>query len=325
MQPIRRLLLATVAAAAVAPLCATAQTFPDKPVRVILPYPASTGPDSVMRIVSEKLSRYWGQQVIVDNRPGGNGWIAIDAFKKAPADGYTLMQADAALMTLLPHLYKKLPYDPEKDFEAVAPMYWTHFFITVAADSKIKTVSELLAEAKSRHGEYNYGSSGVGSHMHLGGAMLESATGVKMTHVPYKETAQVFVDVSRGELGWAFSTASTAGPLVKANKIKLLAIAAPQRHPSYPDVPTVAEAGGPPNFELRTWIGLFAPRGTPKPMMDKLNTDIARAMNEPDVRERLTAVGFTSWPAPGAELRKAMEADSKVFGNLTKQVKISLD
>ena len=149
--------------------------------------------------------------------------------------------------------------------------------------------------AKVKSGSLSYASSGVGSQAHLGGAALETAVGAQMTHIPYKDTLQAFTSISTGEIGWMLTTASTGGPLVKANKLKFLAIAAPQRHPNFADVPTVAEAGGPADFEMKTWVGLFAPRGTPKPVIDRINTDVAKALSEPDVRERLTTVGFTPW------------------------------
>lgn len=302
----------------------SAQTFPAKPVKVILPYPTATGPDTVIRLVGDKVSRWWGQQLVVENRPGGNAFIAMDAAKRSAADGYSLLLADAQIMTLVPHLFKKVPYDPFNDFDPVAPMWSVHFFLTVPVDSPWKNVADLIAAAKAKNGALTYGSSGVGSAMHLGGAMLEGATGAPMTHVPYKDTQQVFVDISRGEVGWAFGTASTTSPMYQAKKVKYLAIAAPQRHPAFRDVPTIVEAGGPP-VELRTWVGLFAPRGTPQPIVERLNADVAKALREADIQERLNSVGFQPWPAPAQDLAKVMTADFQQSGEAVKRLKISLD
>jgi tripartite-type tricarboxylate transporter receptor subunit TctC len=321
--------LKVVVAAIVAAVAWTApgraQTFPSKPVKVIMPYPTGTGPDTAMRLVGEKLHAYWGQPIVIENRPGANYWTAADAAKKAAPDGYTLFQTENFMMGLQPHVFKKLPFDPVKDFDPVSPMYQTNFFVVVPASSPWKNIPDLVAAAKVKDGALSYGSSGVASHMHIGGAMLESATGIKMTHVPVKETPQVFVSVANGEISWAFGSASTSGPMLRANKVKYLAVAGPKRHPSFPDVPTVAEAGGPPNFEVKAWIALYAPHGTPKAIVDKLNADITRALNEPDVRERMNAVGFTTWTGSPADLAKTLEADSKVLGEVARSQSISLD
>src|SRR5712692_5698006 len=158
---------------------ATAQQFPAKPVRAIIPYSAGSGPDTVMRLVGEKLARAWGQQLVVDNRPGGNGWIAIAAAKQSPPDGYTLLQLDDTHMALQPHIYKKLPHDPAKDFDPVTSLYRTYFFVVVPVNSPWKSVTDLIAAAKAKPGALTYGSWGIGSVGHVGGAMLESATGTQ--------------------------------------------------------------------------------------------------------------------------------------------------
>jgi tripartite-type tricarboxylate transporter receptor subunit TctC len=323
----RMLLAVTVAVAATVALVApaTAQQYPNKPVKIIMPFPTGTGPDTVMRLVGEKLTRYWGQQVIVENKPGGNAWIALEAAKRSPADGYTLLQVDAATVVLQPHLYKKLPFDPFKDFEPVAPLYTTNYFVVVGADSPWQSIPDLVAAAKAKKGDLTYGSSGIGSQLHMGGAMMETAIQTPMTHIPYKETTQIYTSISSGDITWAFGTGSTVGPLYRAKKVKFLAIAAPQRNSAFPEVPTLAEAGGPSNFELRTWVGVLAPAGVPKPILEKINADIAKAMQEPDVRERLETVGFRPWPGTAGELAKAMDFDYKQYGDAVKRVKVSLD
>ena len=321
----KRSLLLSLSMAAVLPTAAWAQAFPNKPVKIILPFPAGTGPDGVMRLVGEKLGKLWNTSVIIDNRPGGNGWIAVEAAKRSAPDGYTFLQVDASHMTIQPHLYKKMPFDPFHDFEPVAPMYRTNYFIVVAADSKWKSVADLAAAAKEAKGQLTYGSSGVGSQLHVNAAILETALGLPMNHIPIKDTPQIYVSIARGDIAWAFGTAATVGPLAKSGKVKMLALAAPQRHPSYPDIPTVRESGGPASVEARTWVALFAPTGVPKPIVEKVNADLVRVMSEPDIRERLDAVGFTAWAGSPAQLRKVMDQDYQQFGEVIKSLKISLD
>jgi tripartite-type tricarboxylate transporter receptor subunit TctC len=304
---------------------AAAQTYPVKPVKVILPFPVATGPDTVMRLVGERLTKIWGQQVIIENRPGGNGWIAMEAAKRAPTDGYTLLQADAPPMTTAPSLWKKLPYDPVKDFDPVAGLYRTYYYITVAADSKWNNVADLINAAKAKPGDVAYGSSGVGGNLHIGGAAMENATGVKMTHVPYKDTSQIYVAIGHGDIAWAVGSASTTLPMFKAKKIKYLAITGPKRSAILPDVPTVVEAGGPANYELQTWVALFAPHGTPKAIVSKINADVARVLQEPDLRERLAAMGFEPQIQSPEELQKVIATDSVKYGAIVKTMNISLD
>lgn len=213
----------------------------------------------------------------------------------------------------------------QKDFDAVAPIYRAYWFIAVPGDAKFKDVPDMLAEATARGGAYTYGSSGVGSPMHLQAAMFENITGAHMNHIPYKETPQIIVDIGRNEIGWAFTTGATAGALVSAKKVKFLAVAAPERHPAYPDVPTLAEAGGPANLDLRTWVALFAPHGVPKPVLDKLNADISTVLSSPEMQRELIPLGLESWPGPAAALSRQLADDLKRYGELTRRLKISLD
>jgi tripartite-type tricarboxylate transporter receptor subunit TctC len=303
----------------------SAQTFPERPVRIILPFPTGTGPDTVMRAVGDRLSKLWGKAVVVDNRPGGNGWIAIEAVKRAPPDGYTLGQVDASQVTAHPHLFKRLPFDPDKDFDPVATLYRTHYYVTVAADSKWNSVGDLIAEAKARPGMINYGSSGMGGNLHLGGAMMEKATGTKMNHIPFKETTQIYLAIANGDIQWAVGTASTTQPMLKAGKLKYLAVTAPQRIALFPQVPTVAESQGPEHYELQTWVALLAPRGTPPEIVARINADVARVMQEPEMRERLATVGFEALPQSPQDLKRMMGRDSALFKGLIKDLNITLD
>ena len=315
----------TVAAACMMAVGVQAQTFPDKPVKIILPFPTGTGPDTVMRLVGERLAKIWGQQVIIENRAGANGWLAMEAAKRSAPDGYTLLQTDAPPMTVAPHLWKKLPYDPAKDFEPIAGLYRTYYFVTVAAESKWNSVGDLIAEAKANPDKLTYGSSGNGGNLHLGGAMMAKATGTKMTHIPYKETPQIYVSINTGDISWAVGTASTTKPLLQANKVKYLAITGPKRSPLFPNVPTVAEAGGPANYELQTWVALYAPTGVPKAIVGKINADVARVLQEPEVRAHLNNVGFETMIHSPAEMNEVVRKDSAMFKDLVKDLNIQLD
>ena len=314
-----------VLAAALVTAAAHAQQYPTKPVKVITPFPAGSGPDAALRVVADKLSKSWGQQVLVENRPGANGFIALGAAKAAPADGYTLAQASSAQLATHPLVYKSLPYDPAKDFEPVTPLFRNHFFVVVGVASPFKSVGELVDAAKRKPGDMTYGSEFIGSPGHLGSALLESATGTQMMHVPFKETTQLFTAVGTGDLQWAFGTAGTAGATLRAGKVKFLALAAPKRLPQFPDVPTVAESGGPASFEVAAWTGMLAPRGTPKALVDRIGRDIAKILAEPDVRERFAAFGYEAFPQSSAEMAATIEADRKRYDEVIRRLNLSLD
>jgi tripartite-type tricarboxylate transporter receptor subunit TctC len=312
-------------AALFAASAAMAQQFPAKPVRVIVHFSAGSGPDTVMRVVGEKLSRAWGQPVIVDNRPGANGWIGMDVVKKAPADGYTLMLSTNEQFSIQPHVFRKLAFDFDQDFEPVTTLYSTHFFVTVGASSPWTSIGDLMAAAKVRTGQVTYGSWGNGSLGHLAGALFDQSSQTQMTHVAFKDLSQLYSGVITGDIGWALGSAGTTGGFQQAKKLKYLAIAAPQRLASYPDVPTVSEAGGPPNFEARAVTGLFAPRGVPKAITERIAQDVAKALAEPDVREKLAGFGFTPLPGNAKTLADAIAADSRRYQDVSKQARIILD
>lgn len=320
-----RILRCGMAALCLFAATAGAQTYPTQPVRTVMPYSAGSGPDAVVRMVGEMLGRDWHQQVIVDNKPGASGWLAVGEVKRAKADGYTLLTVAATHMALQPNLYKKLPFDPVKDFEPVAALYSTNFFVVVGANAPWKSVTELLAAAKASNGTMTYGTWGMGSEGHVGGAQFEAASGTKMSHVPFKELPQLYTAVATGEVDWAFGTAATVGPLVKANKLRLLAYAAPARLTGYESVPTVAESGGPAGFALRTWVALYAPQGTPKAVVDRLNTGVAKALKSEAVRERMAGFGFQPWAVTPVELAREAEADTKRYAEMVKRAAITLD
>ena len=288
MKPFSR----TLAAAALAAACAApafAQTYPTKPVRIIVPFPPGQASDVIARLVGQKMSENLGQQVVIDNRVGAGGNIGSDMGAKAPPDGYTLTMATAAL-PISASVYAKLPFDPVKDFATVTLMTVTPLVLIVHPALPVKNVKELVALARSRPGQLNFASSGMGTSHHLSGEMLRTVTGVNIVHVPYKGSQAAHIDLMSGQVAMMFDNILPVRPMVQAGKLKALAVTTPQRSPALPDVPTIAEAGL-PNFEAVAWFGMLAPAGTPRDIVTKLNGEIVRVLKLPDVNERLSGMG----------------------------------
>lgn len=304
---------------------ALAQTYPDKPVKIITPFPAGQGPDVLLRMVAQKLSVDMGQAFVIENKPGASGFIAFEAAKRAAPDGYTLVQMDSFHVGTQPYLFKKLPYDAFKDFDPITPLVKNAFFVVVPATSKLKTMGELIAAAKAQPNAVSYGSWGVASPAHLGGLLLENATGVQMNHVPFKESSQLYQSVANGDLDWAIGSPASAGAMYQAGKVRFLAVAASKRTPSYSSVPTIAESGGPASLEVGGWNGLLAPRGTPKAVVTRLNEAIAKAMASPDVKEKLTIFAYDAYTMSAADMAKLMEGETKKWGPLIKKADLKLD
>ena len=275
-----------------------------------MPHSSGVAPSIFMRLVAEKLSAAWGRQVIVENRPGASGFIAIEAVKSAPRDGHELLGVANSHMTINPSLYRKLPYDPQADFVPVAMVLRAWFFVTVAANGPYPTVPAIIAAAKANPGHVIYSSSYVGSPSHLGAAEFEHLTATKMVHVPYKDQSQMYIGIANGDIHWAFSTIGSALPLIKAGRIKVIALAAKQRIASAPEVPTVEEAGGPAGFEIDSWIGLVAPRGTPADVVRRINADVNRLMSDAEVLERMKLFGFEPAPMTPDEMAAVIRADT---------------
>jgi len=304
---------------------ASAQQFPTKPVRIITPFPVGGGPDGVARLVADKLSRAWGQPVVVENRPGGNGFIAIDAFKRGAKDGHDLIQLDFVHVTAYQTLFKKLPYDAEKDFDPLLSLFKAYFFFTVAQDSPYKKVSDLVADAKAHPGKLNYGSWAVGTPVHLGSELFDAMAGIQTQNVLYKETTQLYTAVSTGELSYALGTSATAGPLQRSGKLRYLAVAAPKRVNGFADVPTVGESGGPASFEVSGWNLIAAPKGLPPAVADKIKRDIEKALAEPDVREKFVSFGYEPFVQTHEQLGSYIQSETKRYAEIIKKANVSLD
>jgi len=297
---------------------AHAQAFPTKPVRISAPYSAGAAPAVFTRTIADKLSKEWGQPVIVEAKPGASGFIAIEQVKAAAPDGHELLVVSNSHVAINPSLYKKLPYDPQKDFVPVAMFYHTPFFLAVATNGPYQTVPALIAAAKAQPGAVSYGSSYVGSPSHLGSAEFEFVTGTKMIHAPYKDQSQMYVGIANGDVGWAFTTLGSALPLKNAGRLKLIAIAAKARSKAQPDVPTLTEAGG-PDMQVGAWLGIVAPRGTPPDVVRKINADVIRALSEPDVAKQLETFGFEAAPQTPEQMSEEFAADAKKFAELVRR------
>ena len=322
---LKTLVAVAVTAASLASTGAAAQDFPTKPVRIITPFPAGAGPEAVVRLLAEKLQKAWGKPVIVENRPGGNGFIAIDAWKRGATDGHDLIQLDNVHLSAYPHLFKKLPYDPVKDFDPLLPLFRTYFFVAVPTTTKYKNVGDIVADAKANPGALNYGSWSVGNPVHLGSALLESMTNTQMQHVIYKETSMLYTGVANGELNFALGSLATAGPLYRAGKLKFLAVTAPKRHSAFPDVPTVSESGGPAGYDVTGWTTLAAPKGLPKAVADKIQRDIEKALSEPEIKERYATFGYETFPATREQFNAFIQSESARYADVIKRAKASLD
>ena len=325
----RRTILAAGAsallAAAVPAMAQVDASFPNKPVTMVTAFPAGSGPDAVLRQVSEKLSRLWGQPVTIANRPGGGGFVAIESVRRVTPDGYTLLQLDSEHLAALPLLYKSRNFVTLDHFDPVAPLFRTPFLVAVPTDSKWKDMKDLIAAAKVAPGAVKYGSWGVGSPGHLGGEHLELLTQTEMPHVAFRETSQLFTSVGANDVNWSFGSIPSSQGVFKAGKIRYIAVAAPKRIPQMPDVPTFAEAGGPAGFEVNSFVSLVAPKGVPSGVAAKINADVLKVLADPEIKERFNTFAFEILNWSPAEIRRNADAKYKTYEQLVKRKNISLD
>jgi len=275
---------------AAAATSAFAQGYPAKPAKVVVPYPPGGPTDIVARVVSQKLSEQMGQQFIVENRPGAGGNIGAEAVAKSPADGYTLLVATTA-HAINPSLFKNLGYNLTKDFAPVSLLTSGPLVIVANPSVPAKNVQELIAMGKAKPGSLNYASSGNGQSTHLSAELFATMAGIKMNHIPYKGSAPALTDVMGGQAALMFDTMLSAMPHVKNGKLKAIAVTSAARSPAAPDVPTVAESGL-PGYEAIAWNGLLVPAGTPGDVVAKLNAELKKALDAPDVKDRFSAQGF---------------------------------
>ncbi|MBM3358018.1 MAG: tripartite tricarboxylate transporter substrate binding protein [Betaproteobacteria bacterium] len=296
---------------------AIAAEYPVKPIRIVVGFAPGGGTDTTTRALAPKLSAALGQQIVVDNRPGAAGNIGTDLVAKAPADGYTLLMGTIAALAINPSLYEKLPFDPVRDFAPISRGVDSTNVLVVHPSVPAKTVKELIALAKKRPGDLNYGSSGVGGAGHLAGELFNLIADTKLVHVPYKGGAPAMVDLIAGHVHMIFATAATANPQIKAGKIRPLAVTTLKRAVSLPDVPTLSEAGI-KGFEANNWYGLLAPAKTPRPIIDRLNREFVAALRLPDVKEFLLAQGLEPAPSTPEEFADYIKAEMAKWAKVVK-------
>jgi len=283
------------------------QTYPNRPVRIVVPFTAGSATDILARNVGQKLSEMWGQPVLVENRPGAGGTIGANVVAHSPPDGYTLLVHSAA-QAVNPYIYDSLPYDTTKDFVEVATLGGQPNVLVVSPAAGYKTVADLIAAAKKSPGALNYGSAGIGSGTHINGEKFKLVAGIDVVHVPYKGTPEALTDTMTGRINYFFSPISAALPNVKEGKLVALGVSTSKRSSALPNVPTLAESGL-PGFDYSLWVGMYAPAGTPADVVDKINRDVARALATPEMRERLAALGAEPMVMTPAEFAAFMRAE----------------
>ena len=282
MTTIRAILGLCILATATA---ANAQTYPDRPVKVIVPYTAGGGTDTVARAISQRLAEKWGQPVVVENRPGAGTTIGTDSVVKSAPDGYTLLFSDSASFVINPHIYEKLAFDPRKDLEPIALAVHLAPVLAVSNEAPGKTVAELLAAAKASPGKLTYASPGVGSYPHVAMEYLKHLAGVDIQHIPYKGSAAAVTDVIAGRLTMYMVTYSVFEALEKEGKLRVIGSATEKRLPNRPDLPTIGETVK--DYTINVWFGFAAPKGTPATILDKIHDDVSEILKQPDFIERV--------------------------------------
>jgi len=297
--------------------------YPTKPIKIIVPFPAGGTSDVLARMIGQKMTDAMGQPVIVDNKPGSSGNLGADAVAKSAPDGYTLLLMDVGNLTIGPSLYK-LPFNVSTDFAPVAMVAYSPHLLVVSSQVPAKNTKELIEWVKSQKGKVNYAAaSGMGSATHLAGVMFAQKTGIDWGYVPYKGGAQAMTDLIGGQVDLTFNGMVATYPHVKSGKIKLIAVSSAKRQASLGDVPTVGETV--PGFLTGSWQGLLAPANTPKPIVDKLHSEVQRIMNLPDVKERLTVLGAEPYVMNPAQFGEWFTSETKAMAKVIKDGKVTAD
>ena len=298
-------------------LPAQAQTYPTKPIRLVVPFPAGGPVDTLARIVGQRLSENLGQPVVIDNRPGAGGNIGADVVAKAPPDGYTLLISIAATLVINPTLYEKMPFDPAKDLAPVAQLGIAHFVLVTNPKVPANSVKELIALAKSKPGALKFASSGNGTEPHLAGELFKSLGGVDVVHVPYKGGAPGVAALLAGEVDFGFQAIIAALAQVRAGKLKALAVTGPKRSSALPDTPTMIETGV-KGFDVTGWYAILAPRATPAAIVNRLNGEIGKVLALPDTRERFDRIGTEIATSTPAQLAALIKSDTARWSKIVK-------
>jgi tripartite-type tricarboxylate transporter receptor subunit TctC len=316
--------LATAAAAAMLPLSAAAQAYPSKPITIIVPFSAGGTTDILARIVGQALTAELGQSVVVDNRAGAGGNIGGQLAARAPADGYTLFMGTVGTHAINEALYKKMPFDPVKDFAPLTRVANVPNLLVAHPAQPFKTVKEMIAYAQANPGKLNFGSSGSGSSIHLSGELFKSMAKVDMVHIPYKGSAPAVNDLLGNQIAIMFDNMPSAIQHVRAGKLRAIAVTTAKRSPELPDVPTIAEAGV-PGYEATSWFGMFAPAATPAPIVAQLNKALVKVLNQPDTKQKIAAQGGEVVAETPAQFAAFIQAETAKWGKVVKESGASVD
>lgn len=306
------------------PLCSAGAEFPAKPIRMVVPFGAGSNSDILARTVAARMTESWGQQVVVDNRPGAGGNIGSDLVAKAPPDGYTIVLGAASVLAINQSLYSQMPYDSNTAFAPITNMVKTTNVLVVTPSLPVKSVKELIAYGKNNVGKLTYASAGAGGTIHLSAELFKSMTGVTMEHIAYKSSPLAHIDMISGQVHVMFDAMPTALPQVKAGRLRALAVTTARRSSQLPELPTVAEAGV-PGFEAAGWFGFAAPAGTPRDVVMKLNREIVRILALPDVKERLIAQGAEPVGDTPEAFAKFIKAEAAKWGKVIKTLNLKID
>ena len=304
-----------LAATALLPSLAAAQSFPTKPIRIVVPFPPGGSTDLLARRIGEKLAAVWGQPVVVDNRAGAGGTVGADYVAKSAPDGYTLLMGVTGSNAIANALYPKLPYDVVKDFAPVSMVVSSPLVVTVNPAVKADTLAEFIALAKSRPGSISYGSPGNGTSMHLTGEMFKLSAKVSMLHIPYRGSAGALTDLMGGQIDTMFGDFLVVWPQLEAGKLQPIAVTSKARHKMLPNVPTIAESGY-PGFEALSWQGLFAPAATPPAIVEQLNREVNKALASADIQEYFGSRGFTLGGSSATEFRAFVKVEADKWAKI---------
>src|SRR5215468_621881 len=298
--------------------------YPVKPVHIVVPYPAGGAVDAFARVLSQKLSELWGQQVVVDNRPGASTMIGAEQVAKSPADGYTLLLTAELTFVTLPHLYEKIPYDPLRDFAPITALVSATQALVANPSLPAKTVNEVVTLAKTKPGEVTYGSFGIGSTGHLKMEVFQAMTGTRFNHIPYSGAGPAMNDVVGGHVSLMFAALSIVKAGVDAGKLRMIGVGSDRRSSEYPNVPTISESGV-PGFEAKSWFGLVAPAGTPPEIIKKINEDVIKVISDPAFGQQyLAAQGLEPITGTPVEFAAFIRAEMKKWGKVVRDANIKL-
>ncbi|TSH93468.1 tripartite tricarboxylate transporter substrate binding protein [Verticiella sediminum] len=318
-------MVAALAVALSSTASAAEEAFPSKPIRLIVPFPAGGPTDLAARAIGQGLSSSLGTPVMVDNRPGGNGIIGAMALKSAPADGYTLMISSLGI-AINSYLFDQVPYDINKDFDPLSLVLTVPMVVVVNPSVlPVDNLADLVTYLKEHPTTVNYGSAGSGGSSHLIAEYFKYRTGTAITHIPYKGSAPAIIDLVGGQVQVMFDTLTTSGPFINAGKLRLLAVTTAQRLPQYPDVPTMGEALGADDFEASSWYGMYAPAGTPKPIVEQLSQRINELLKQPEVIARLNEIGALALGSSPEELVRYQLAEQDKWRKVIKAAGIKGD